>query len=171
MIQVLEVAVSLIFFTNKTLVLIGKRSGWLIGSIAAALACWYFLLLNLYVYVAMEAGIILLMGYGFIKKEKTKTTAEWIIRLTILISMLVITIFAFQGQLTIFEFISSLSFMFGTYWLTHKKEIWGWLLFLAAHIISCHIGYSKNQNMFADFQIASAIVCLTGVIKTSKSRM
>ncbi len=171
MLQVLQVAVSLIFFANKVFVLIEKRSGWLLGTIAAILACWYFFLLNLFVYTALEIGLVILMGYGFLKKDQTNKKVEWFIRLSLLTSMTVIAIFSFQGKLTSAEFGSSIFMLFGTYHLTHKAKRFGWLLYALAHCGAAYIGYAKLQNLFGDFQIASAIVCFAGVINSKKSRM
>lgn len=171
MVQLLQVAVSVIFFANKAFVLIDKKFGWLLGTIAAGLACWYFFLLNLYVYTALEIGLVILMGYGFLKKDQPNSKVEWLIRLSLLASMITIAVFAFQGRLTLIEFTSSVFMLFGTYLLTHAKEKWGWVLYSLAHLGAAYIGYAKIQNMFGDFQIASSIVCFAGVINSKKSRM
>lgn len=162
MVAVLEVAVALIFFANKVFVLIGKKSGWLLGSIAAFLAVIYFYLIGLYIFTVLEIGIMILMGYGFWKKDEKNPKVEFLIRLVILVVMVTLTFFVFSGLISIAELTSSLFFLFGTFFLTHRKERLGWVLYCVAHIFSSYVGYKKDQDFFADFQVASAIVCFAG---------
>jgi len=166
MVSFLQIAVSLIFFANKVVVLAGKKVGWLLGAIAAFLAFFYFYLLGLYVYTALEFGLIVLMGYGFFKKEKKNPQVEMAIRGVSLIVMLTLTIFAFRGFITIVELASSLGFLWGTYFLIHGKKIRaGWLLYVVGHVTAAYLGVSKHQSFFADFQIASAIASIVGAMK------
>jgi hypothetical protein len=129
----LAISVSIIFFANKVLILIGKNSAWLLGAIAGLLAIFYFFLLELQIYVVMEFGVFVLMFYGFIAKKEKNQKIELIINL-FLVSMLgIFSYFVFTGILTIVEFISSVTFLLGTYYLTHSKPRLGWILFILAH--------------------------------------
>lgn len=170
MVLFLQVSVSLIFFVNKVLVLIGKKSGWLLGVLAAFLAIFYFYCIGLYVYTALEFGLIVLMGYGFFKSEERKPYVETAIRGVTAIVMFALTWFAFSGFITIIELFSSLGLLAGTYFLTHEKVRVGWLLYSMAHVLAAILGYYKEQQFFADFQIASAIVSLIGVHDTFTTR-
>ena len=165
MVQFLQVSVSLILFTNKILVLMGRKSGWLIGAIGCALAIIYLYLIELYVFTALEIGLIVLMLYGYFVKQNKNIHIENTIRIVIILSMMAISYFAFAGLLTVFELISSAGLLFGTYYLTHNKTTLGWLLYCIGHLITAYIGYNKGQDFFADFQIASAIVSIMGIIK------
>lgn len=163
MLQILEVSVALLFFSNKVFVLIGKRTGWLLGVIAAFLAGFYFYYLELYVYTILEIGLIVLMGYGFLIIKK-QPRVERFIHGVIIILMVILSYFVFDGMLTIYEFISSIGMLVGTYFLTHERAMLGWLCYTVGHLLSVYVMYSKDQSFFADFQLASAIVSSVGFI-------
>jgi hypothetical protein len=161
----LQISVSLLFFMNKVFVLIGKKSGWLLGAIAASLAIFYFYFIGLYVYTVLEVGLVILMGYGFFKKEEKNPRVETTIRVVTIAVMLIQTTLAFKGMITIVELGSSLGLVIGTFLLTHQKVKAGWILYGIAHILAAVLGYNKGQQFFADFQIASALVSFVGCIK------
>ena len=168
MIQLLSISVAIIFFANKIFVLIGKRTGWLLGVIAAILAIFYFYLIELYVYTALEFGLIALMGYGFLVKNHKSKLIENFIYSVITLVMLTLTYFIFSGAMTVYEFVSSVGLLFGTYFLTHEKTKFGWACYSLRHLISVYIMYDKDQQFFADFQLASAVVAMVGVIISFK---
>ena len=129
MLSILQITVSLIFFANKVFLQANKnmeKFGWILRTAAACLATIYFLLLHLYVYTVLEAGLIILMGYGAIKKEERSENIKMIIRAFIIAVMLLLTFFVFKGMLTLIEFTSAVGLIFGTYWLTHFKASLGW---------------------------------------------
>jgi hypothetical protein len=167
-IHLLQISVALIFFANKSFVLVGKRFGWFLGALAAFIAVFYFYLIQLYIYTVLEVGLIILMGYGFIK-PKENNGLELAIRLTIAGIMLILSMFAFNGLLTIYELLSSAGLLFGTYFLTHSKVKLGWFISGLAHLLAMQLGYEKNQNFFADFQLASAIISFIGITIKSKN--
>lgn len=165
MISFLQISVSLIFFANKVAVLVEKKVGWIFGVIAALLAFFYFYLLGMYIYTVLELGLIVLMGYGFFKKQKKNPQVEVMIRVVLAVVMLTLALFAFNGLITIVELVSSLGLLWGTYYLTHEKIRAGWLLYVVGHTTAAYLGINKDQMFFADFQIASAIVSLVGMVK------
>lgn len=162
----LQVAVSVIFFINKTLVLVGKKSGWMVGVVAAILATFYFFRIELYIYTVLELGLIILMGYGFLWVGQKKPLTEMVINWTTAIVMLAMTVFVFSGLMTAIEFGSSIALLLGTYFLTHDQISWGWSLYALAHGMAAYLGYHKDQQIFADFQVASCIVSLVGLLRT-----
>ena len=168
MIWVLQILVSLIFFANKVFVLAEKKVGWLLGAIAATLGVFYFYFLGLYVYTALEVGLIILMGYGFLKKDHKNPTVETMIRLVTIAVMCLLAFFAFSGLITIVELGSSLGLLLGTFFLTHRKVKTGWILYTLGHLLGAYLGYNKGQQFFADFQVASAIISIVGVMKITK---
>ncbi len=163
--MILQIAVAIIFFTNKVLVLAGRKSGWLVGALAALIAIFYFYRIGLYVYTALEVGLIILMVYGFMKKDEKKPRVETMIRLVTVLVMLALAIFAFSGVITVVEFASSIGLLMGTYFLTHNKIRLGWIFYALAHSLASILGYSKGQQIFADFQVASAIVSYIAIFK------
>lgn len=168
MVELLQVLVSLLFFGNKVLVLVGKKFekfGWLLGVIAASLGVAYFYLLGMYVYTVLEIGLIVLMSYGFLHKDTTKNEkVETTIRVVTGVVMLVLACVVFSGAITIIEFVSSIFMLAGTYLLTHSKKRLGWILYGIAHLAAVYLGYAKGQQFFADFQLASAIVSAVGAL-------
>ena len=163
-IWILQVLVSLIFFAQKAFILAGKKAGWLVGVVAAVLAIFYFYLLGLYVYTVLELGLVVLMGWGFFKTSENPRV-ETLIRLTTAVVMIFLAALAFGGLLTIVELMSSIGMLSGTYYLTHKRVRLGWGISVGAHLLAWWVGISKEQQIFADFQLASAIVCLVGAMK------
>ena len=168
MIQFLQISVSLILFSNKILVLIGKKTGWLLGAIGCTLAIAYLYLIELYVFTTLEFGLVSLMLYGFLARNSKNTRVENLIRIVTILAMLAMTYFAFAGMMTIYELLSSAGLLFGTYFLTHNKVALGWTLYCIGHLVTAYLGYNKNQNFFADFQLASALVSIVGVIQVKK---
>ena len=158
----LQVTVSVAFFSQKVLVLLGKKAGWLIGAITALVATIYFLLINLYCFAALDVGLIALMAYGFFIKKKSPKI-EKAINIIIAAIMLILVYSTFTGLMSIIEFISSIGLMIGTYWLTHQKVAHGWAAYTIAHILASIVGYGAEQHFFADFQVASAIITFIGL--------
>lgn len=165
MLLALQIGVSIMFFTYKVMILVGRKTGWLLGAVAAACAIYYFYLIELYVYVALEFGLIALMTYGFMKSDEQKPEVEIIIRGVTMLSMLVMSILAFQGVITIVELASSLGLLVGTFLLTHGRPTSGWLCYAIAHFLAAYLGYAKDQQFFADLQLGSGIVSVVGMMR------
>lgn len=164
MLWALQVSVSVIFFANKVFVLVGKKVGWALGAFAALLALVYFFLINLKVFTVLEAGLIVLMLYGLIMGGQKSPRVEWWIRGTTTIAMLVMAGFSATGKLTLAELLASAGMLWGTYFLASCAKRTGWALYVAAHTFSAMVGYGHDQHFFGDFQVASAIVALVGVV-------
>ena len=165
MIEILEILVSLIFFGNKVFILLERKFGWLLGVVAAALAVIYFYRIELQIYMVLEASLVVLMGYGYFKRDLENPRVEFVIRFVIMVVMLVLAMFAYNGLITMIELLSSFGMLWGTYFLTHKRVRWGWILYGVAHLLAARLGYQKDQDFFADFQLASAIVSFIGASK------
>ncbi|MCM2339212.1 MAG: nicotinamide mononucleotide transporter [Burkholderiales bacterium] len=168
----LRVSVSIIFFINKILLFIGKeksieRYAWLVGSFAGFLAIFYFLIIGLHIYVIMEFGVFVLMFYGFLVKKndsQKNPKTELVINFFIIGLLCVFMYFVFNGILTVIEFFSSVTFLLGTYYLTHTKPRLGWMLFILAHLGSTYLGFKKGEIFFGIFQIASGIIAIVGFL-------
>jgi len=169
-IKILEALISLIFFSNKIGLFLERKNpiGWLMGAIAAMIAIFYFLFLNLFVYAIGEIGLFVLMIYGAIIKKEIRDVERVIQFVTFLVA-LVLTFLTFQGHLTILEFFSSVGMLIAFYLLHPKNSMWkmkwGWAMLAATHLTAAHIGYVKHQEMFAHFQIASSILGIGGALK------
>jgi hypothetical protein len=113
-----------------------------------------------------EIGLLVLMFYGLLLKEKTSAKITNAIQIITTITICALACFTFSGKLTIIEFTASGLILAGTYFLTQKNFRLGWLIMLLSHLCAAYLGISKNQDFFAHFQIASAIVSFAGAIKT-----
>lgn len=165
MIWTLQIAVSILFFLHKVFIFAGRKTGWLLGITAATLATFYFYAIGLYVYTALEIGLIILFAYGFFKQENKAPAVESLIRFVTMVVMSALAIFAFNGLITIIEFISSIGLVIGTYLLTHQKVHSGWALYCLAHTLAAVLGYSKGQYIFAFFQAGSAVISAIGSMR------
>ncbi len=165
LLTILEISISLLFFAGKLGVLIDKKFGWFVGALGASVGFFYFFLLNLYVFTVLEVGLVVLMGYGAFPEKWKGYKTERMIYLVIVVVMVFFTWFAFSGKLTVFETIASIGLVVGTYLLTHHRQQFGWVAYCIAHIAASYVGYQKDQEFFADFQVASAIVSLFGFWK------
>lgn len=109
------------------------------------------------------------MIYGYIvhtkKNEKFSLYASVILSL---ISIILAVLF-FKNYLTNIEIVSSLSFIWGGYYLANKKASTGWMLFIIAHITTSFAGFNKGQIIFSILQLASAIVCMYGLTISFKN--
>lgn len=169
LVATLEIAVALLFFTNKIVLLIGKRTGWLVGVIAATLSVVYFFLLDLYIFTVLEIGLFVLMGYGYLKGKRTSAREELLVRVALTCVMGALIYFVFTGIMTVVEFFGAALMLWGTYLLTHDFVRWGWAIYGVSHCLAAAVGYWKLQPFFADFQIASAIVGVVGAIRGGNS--
>ncbi len=165
---ILQILVSVLFFVNKVLWLIGKKTGWLLGAIAAAIAVFYFYLVGLYVFTVFEIGLIGLMLYGLFAGNKKNQTVENLINISTVLIMSALAYFAFSGLLTIYELISSTGLLFGTYLLSHEKFRFGWIVHFFAHMVASYMAYLKGQDIYALFQFASVFVAAAGISLNKK---
>ncbi len=162
-VYLLQVAVAWVFFANKVLVLVGRRSGWAVGVIGAALALVYFYLLDLRLLTVLEVGLVLLMSYGYVAHSDPSPRFQVIVRVAITLTMVTLAGFVFTGVMTAVEFTSAVLMLWGTYLLTSGQLRLGWALSAVAHALAGVVGWDKGQGTFADFQIASSIVAAIGV--------
>ena len=84
--------------------------------------------------------------------------------------MTILAIFAFTGMMTVYEFTGAILMLLGTYYLTHRKEAVGWLLYGISHLFAAYVTNQKGQQFFADFQIASAVVSGIGFMLTTMKK-
>lgn len=170
MVPALEVALALMFFANKALLIIGKRIGWLFGFVAAFFGIYYFFSVELYIFTVLEFGFATLMWYGYRKssKESSARTEMWI-RGVLTAVMALLTYFLFHGFMTVLEFVSTLFALWGAYLLTGIHVRWGWGIWSIGHFLSTIVCEDKGQVFFAHFQLASAILTGAGVLKGGSS--
>jgi hypothetical protein len=163
--MILQVFVSVLFFVNKVFIFNGRKTGWLIGMIAAALGAIYFHRIGYNVYVTLEFGLIVLMGYGFFKGNKKNPKVERTIQVFTVLAMSMMTIFAFSGFITLIELGSSLGLLAGAYFLTHSQIRLGWFVNAIAHLLGIILGWEKGAYVFVFFQALSVIISIMGTVR------
>ena len=172
MLAIFSYVVAVLFFTNKVLVLTGRKSGWLLGAVASLLSICYFFVLKLYILTALQCGLVVLMGYGFFVKETKNQKVELVINYSVVLVMSSLVYFAFAGLMTVLEFFTSVSMLLGIYRMTHGKMKIGWLICMVGHLLTAYImHFQKHQDVYAGFQVASAVVSYIGFLdEKRKSR-
>lgn len=158
----LEIAVSLLYFTNKIFLYLEKKAGWGFGIAASSLATVYFLYLKLYIFLSLEFACLTIMILGFLGNRKT-TKISYAIYGVITLVMIYLLINVEVSGWT--EFITSLLFIVAFLLLAHGKWNLGWLSLGGAHILMLTILLGKNQEFFALMQGLSVGVCILAVLK------
>jgi hypothetical protein len=166
-IHLLQISIVLVFFTNKLLILIGKKFGWLLGIFAASLAIFYFHFSNLIPYMILNIGIVVLMIYGFLN-PKENFVIKVLVRLILVGVPAALLFFVFNGLLLVPQLLACLGIFFGTYFLIFPQTWIGWLILGIANFLAAYLGYIKGHIFFADFQLATAILAFIGVVTKAK---
>lgn len=159
--HILSIVVAVLFFINKLLYLIGKKTSWGIGIIAASLAIIYLIHIDMLIVATVEIGLIVYMIYGHFAHDKEAVTPKHY-KEFLFIALTLIGAWSFRGWDTIWEWAGSLLMVLGVALLAKKNHYWGWIWLSVSHFIFAYIIYQKGvtQRFFADFQVASGIVGL-----------
>ncbi len=179
--QILITTASLLFFSNKTLVLLGhsinKRIGWFFGALGAGLFIFYFFLIEAYILSIVEIGLTILMTYRFLVAEKTNKYIEVALGVVTGIFISILTFFTSQGVMTIAQFLGASGMLIGTYLLISVNQqstslLWkeriGFLLYGFGHLCTSYIGYQKHEWIFFIFQAWQMFLCFVGFAMTTK---
>jgi predicted cation transporter len=158
----LEVFVSLLYFLNKLLLSLEKKTGWVIGILASATSLVYFLWLNSYIIAVLEGGVLLLMLYGFLNHSK-KFRAE-LLAYFLIAAIMGYLLFTLEES-TWLEFILSITFLLAIHSLASHKWILGWLFMGVSHVLLALFTFQKEQYFFAVMQICSAGVAVYAISK------
>ena len=166
---------SLLFFSNKTLLLLGKKVnkqiGWLCGTLAAILFVIYFFKIGTPILSVLEIGLTILMMYRFFAGSKTNKSIENGLGILTGIFIVILTILTSQGTFTLAQFFGAFGMLIGTYLLISSeqqneyitiKERCGWLLYGFGHLFTSYIGYEKHQWIFFIFQYWQMFLCFGG---------
>lgn len=176
---------SVLFFSNKTLLLLGKkmdrRIGWLCGTIGAILFIIYFFLIGTPILSVLEIGLTILMLYRFLAKEKTNRTIEYGLGILTGVFIVILTILANKGTMSTAQFFGAFGMLVGTYFLIRAKqqsdyisvkERCGWIFYGTGHFFTSYIGYQKHEWIFFIFQAWQILLCLSGFLaRDSRKRI
>ena len=163
MIFALSVFLGLLSVVNKVLLFLEKKSGWMSGIVIGLTSGFYFWAIDLKILAVAEFGFFIVMLYGYIKQTRPSLRVTFWINLVLTALSIFLCYFFFAGVLTIFETISALSFIWGGYQLAIDKKVFGWLLFLSAHVTLSTNAFYAEQTIFAWLQVVSALVCIYAI--------
>ncbi len=161
----LQYLVGTIYFLNKVLLALGKRSGWVIGVIAAILAILYYLTLDLYTLITLEAGFLALMIFGWFNHARELRADRFIYPLMIVVMAYLLWSGATEGPL---ELVISLTFMIAIYDLAKHRWQRGWIFMGLAHGLMAWLAFRELQYFFGSAQVLSAGVAVYALLRKTK---
>lgn len=174
--DILVTTASLLFFSNKTMLLLGekinKQIGWFFGATGAVLFAIYFFCIGTPILSVAEIGLTVLMTYRFFAGEKTNVSVERFLGVATSVVIIILTIVAGLGIMTLAQFGGAFGMLAGTYLLVSTKqqvaetfalkERIGWLLYGAGHFFTSYVGYQKHEWIFFIFQAWQMMLCFGG---------
>ena len=158
----LQIAVAVLYFINKVLLSLEKKSGWQIGILASSLAIFYFYSLDLYLLVGLEVGFMSILIFGLINHNQEIKYENMLYLVMIL--LLVFLYFVLKNS-TILEFLISLDFILAIFFLAKKKVLIGWIIMLLGHLMMGYFTYTSQQTFFALMQFLSVFVSLFAIYR------
>jgi hypothetical protein len=158
----LQVAVAVLYFINKVLLSLEKKSGWQIGILASCLAIFYFYSLDLYLLVGLEVGFMAILIFGLINHNQ-EIKYENMLYL-VMIFLLIFLYFVLKNS-TLLEFLISLDFILAIFFLAKKKDLVGWIFMLLGHFMMGYFTYTNQQTFFAIMQFLSVFVSLFAIYR------
>jgi len=158
----LQIAVAVLYFINKVLLSLEKKSGWQIGILASCLAIFYFYSLDLYLLVGLEVGFMAILIFGLINHNQ-EIKYENMLYL-VMIFLLIFLYFVLKNS-TLLEFLISLDFILAIYFLAKKKDLVGWIFMLLGHFMMGYFTYTNQQTFFAIMQFLSVFVSLFAIYR------
>jgi hypothetical protein len=164
LIFILSVFLGILSIANKLLLLANRRSGWTSGMVIGLLSSVYFYSIGLKILAFAELGFFVVMLYGYVSNTKRSIVRECVFDVLLTCISLVLSIALYKGQLTIYELISSLSFIWGGYALAVASRFLGWSLLLSAHIATSLASYLAGELVFSGLQVLSGSVCVYALI-------
>ncbi|WP_459212311.1 nicotinamide mononucleotide transporter [Aquimarina rhabdastrellae] len=162
----LEIIVSLLYFTNKIFLSIEKRTGWIIGALASATAMLYFISIKVYLLLILEAGFFALMLYG-LKNHKASQKNNIFIYAIMILTML--GMLFTMDEVHILEFIVSIGFILAIHSLAVHRWKLGWIIMGISHAFMAVFAYQKEQHFFMTMQLISIIVAIYALLKKRTS--
>lgn len=163
-ILILALFLGVLSVVNKVLLLRNQSSGWTSGMAIGLVSSVFFFLIGLKILAFAELGFFFVMLYGSLAKEKRSNLHALAVNVVLTCATTVLAIALFTGELTVYQVISSFSFIWGGYALAVSRRLLGWLLLLAAHIATAYASEMAGQVIFAGLQVLSALVCIIALI-------
>lgn len=163
----LQIAVAGLYFINKVLLSLNKKSGWQIGILASILAVFYFSSLKMYLLVGLEVGFMAIQTFGLFNHKKEVKHENL---LYFVMSLLVILLYFVLKNSPFLEFLISLVFILAIFFLAKKKIILGWGIMLLGHLMMAYFTFQNQQHFFAVMQVMSIFVALFAIWKIKQPK-
>jgi len=164
MLFAVSIFLGLLSVVNKVLLFLEKKSGWMSGIVIGLTSGFYFWAIGLKILAVAEFGFFVVMLYGYLKQTRPSLRVTFWINVILTALSIFLCYFLFTGVLTVFETISSLSFIWGGYQLAIQQKAFGWFLFLLAHATLATNSFYLEQTIFASLQVVSGLVCIYAMV-------
>lgn len=164
MILLAGIGFGLLSIYNKIALFLGKKSGWISGMAIGLLSGFYFWAIGLKILAIAEFGFFIVMFYGYVRHTDPSKERMFQINIVMSVLTLLLCFFLFTGFLTLIETTSSLSFIWGGYFLSTVQKSLGWFFLLVAHVTTALASFHNQQVIFSGLQVISALVCVYALL-------
>lgn len=165
LLPILELVASLAYVGSKYLLSRQKKTGWIVGMIAALLTGIAFVGYARYIIVLQEVGNIFLYGYGYSHwgddSQKVGNFRAIVLLLVVALSLLLVAV-SFSSSGAVQAVVNTL-YVMGTVGLIFQIR-WGWAAYVVVHLGMAYISWVSGAYVFLIFQLVStsiAFVALT----------
>ncbi len=145
-----------------------KRSGWMFGLLASALAMIYFFNLSFYLFFSLELACFVIMFLGLFAEKMSIKVSIGIYAVVGLVMLYLLFNIRESGWM---EFATSILFMCAFLLLAKKKYFNGWLCLGISHGMMLLVTFEKGEHFFALMQGLSLVVCGVAMWRTTRRRL
>ncbi|MES3037714.1 MAG: nicotinamide mononucleotide transporter [Bdellovibrionota bacterium] len=152
-----EIAGSVLYFSQKVFLSFGKRIGWLLGFLGSIAFTIITLRKGSYSYSVLEitSGIIFIFGiFAWRKNEILQKKATFIMSGLTTVGIIVISLLNLGSPSWILENTMVILFAIGAIFLVLKRPI-GWILYILGHLVLIFYGYIIGTYSIMLLQVIS----------------
>ncbi len=158
----LEIIVSLLYFSNKIFLLFEKKAGWILGIMASSLAAVYFYYLSFYIFLSLEFACLTVMIFGLFGSKRSAVFSYFVYGIVSLVMLYLMFNIEESGLL---EFSTSILFILAFLFLARDNWNIGWGFLAIAHSLMLIVLQGGGQHFFATMQGLSVVVCVIALLK------
>ncbi len=158
----LEIIVSILYFSNKVFLFFEKKTGWVLGIMASGLAVFYFYFLSFYMLLSLEFACLTVMIFGLFGSNRYKNFSYIVYGIVTIVMLYLLFNIEESGFL---EFTTSVLFILAFLFLAKDKWKIGWGFLALAHSLMLIILKGSGQIFFATMQGLSVLVCILALLK------
>lgn len=165
MYDLIMILTTIVFILQKIWWLRDRDSGTYFGFLGSLLATIYFTFSGIYMFAVMEGGYAIIMLYILLGNRSM--VVQNLIKGVIVVISCVMTIWSWQGQLTLVQLISTITFLISGYvYIQPSRRYIAWILMSIAHLGAAIV--TQNDTFFMLGQIVSVGISILGIRKEWK---